>query len=491
MKVKKNILKYKNPDTNEYTPIPIVVSGDNEEIMKEINELNEKIVQYEKNPLYGKKVSFLGDSICAGSDAEGRYLGGYGRIIAECNNMTYENLAQGGATITAETYSHSTGSAKMWISRKVEELSADADYIIVEGGVNDAWQLIDHNDLEIGELSDGFNAQLDDTTYYGAFESMLKKLVTRFKGKKVGYIAIPKTMSLYDSSRSVPNFYHIALECCAKWGVSVCDLNTTQPSFEYLKTLGTEYTTDGTHPTYEGYLKYYCDPIEAWMKTLTIGGNNASSVALQAIEEYTKGFNDAIEALQKGKLDNTGIAFKKALLPLADGTTLEIDVLTAINGTVVIPYINQVPISIDTDGSVFNGVGYQEDLRLSSSGVTKSQAGSCVTGFIPAKNGDVIRVFGCDWATTKSAMNYICAYDANFNFIGAKCTLVSDSLSLNDHVKSIFTDYSVDENLNITLTLQCADTIGYIRVSSRGDSSTNVGTFEPEDMIITVNEEIK
>ena len=35
---------------------------------------------------------------------------------------------------------------------------------------------------------------------------------TRFKGKKVGYIAIPKTMNLYDSSRNVPNFYHIALE---------------------------------------------------------------------------------------------------------------------------------------------------------------------------------------------------------------------------------------------------------------------------------------
>lgn len=30
MKVKKNILKYKHPDTGEYTPIPIVVSGTNE-----------------------------------------------------------------------------------------------------------------------------------------------------------------------------------------------------------------------------------------------------------------------------------------------------------------------------------------------------------------------------------------------------------------------------------------------------------------------------
>ena len=45
MKIKTNVLKYKDPDTGTYTPIPIVVSGDNEEIMKEITELNEKIVQ--------------------------------------------------------------------------------------------------------------------------------------------------------------------------------------------------------------------------------------------------------------------------------------------------------------------------------------------------------------------------------------------------------------------------------------------------------------
>lgn len=49
MKIKTNVLKYKDPDTGTYTPIPIVVSGDNEEIMKDITELNEKLVQLNKN----------------------------------------------------------------------------------------------------------------------------------------------------------------------------------------------------------------------------------------------------------------------------------------------------------------------------------------------------------------------------------------------------------------------------------------------------------
>ena len=130
--------------------------------------------EYEKNPLYGKKVSFLGDSICAGSEAEGRYLGGYGRIIAERNGMVYENVARGGATVTAKTYT-SEGVAKPWLCRMVENMSGDADYAIIEGGINDAWHWQSHG-LEIGSISNGYTAELDDTTYYGAFESMLKQL---------------------------------------------------------------------------------------------------------------------------------------------------------------------------------------------------------------------------------------------------------------------------------------------------------------------------
>ena len=449
---------------------------DDTEVKKDISKITS---EYEKNPLFGKKVSFLGDSICAGSDAEGRYLGGYGKIIADRNSMIYENVARGGATVTANTYTRE-GEAKTWLCRIVETMSDDADYAIIEGGINDAWHW-QALGLEIGSISDGYNAVLDDTTYYGAFESMLKQLVTRFKGKKIGYIAVPKIMDLYDSERNVPNFYHIALECCAKWGVSVCDLNTIIPPTEYLSTLTDEYTTDGVHPTYEGYLKYYCDPIEAWMKTLMT--SNTAMTAQKIVESYMQGVNDAIEALQTGKLSNVGVSFRRAKLPLADGTTIEIDVLTAVDGNVIIPYTNRVPISIDTDGSIFNGTGYMEGYRLSSSGATKEHEYSTVTGFISASDGDVIRINGCDWASNKNALNYICAYDAEFNYIGHACTVSgSDSLTIKS---GVVTNYQKDDALNATMTLSGA-TIAYIRVSSNGTGSGCDGS----KMIITVNEEI-
>ena len=453
-------------------------------------EFAEKLAnEYTLNPLYGKKVSLIGDSICTGADDGASYLGGYGKIIAERNGMTYENLGRAGSTITAETYSHTYGTAKGWICRMVADMDADADYAIVEGGYNDAWQWVDHGDITIGAISEGYNATLDDTTYYGAFESMLKQLVTKFQGKKIGYIALPKMMEYYDSEQNAPNFYHIALECCAKWGVPVCDLNTIVPPTAYIKTLGTTYTADGSHPTYEGYIKYYCDPIEAWMKTLTTGGNNAATVARKAVEEYTKGFEDAIKALQTGKLDNTGVSFRKARLPLADGTTIEIDVLTAIDGSVIIPFINQVPISIDTDGSVFNGTGYVKDTRLSSSGVTKSQAAAYTTGYIPVKNGDVIRIFGCEWGTELNAHSYVCAYGSDFGFLGAMVTSAGKA-TLTDYVTKIYTNYSKDSSLNVTFTLNVAD-VAYIRVCSKGNTSGVDYRYDPINMIVTVNEEIE
>ena len=443
------------------------------------------------NPLLGKKISLIGDSICAGSNESTSYLGGYGKIIAERNNMSYENFGKGGSTITAETYSESTGQALGWICRMVDSMSADADYAIVEGGINDAWRYLDGRETKIGAITKGYNATLDDTTYYGAFESMLKKLVTKFQGKKIGYIAIPKTgCGMYDSGQNAPNFYHIALECCAKWGVPVCDLNNIVPSFAYLKTLGTTYTADGTHPTKEGYEKYYCDVIEAWMKTLTTGGNGNANLVAQLVEEYTKGFSDAIKALQDGKLNNTGVSFRKARLLLADGTTIEIDVLTAKDGSLVVTFTNQVHISIDTNGSIFNEVGYIKETRLSSSGATKSDVGNFTTGYIPAKNGDVVRVWDCNWAVHDNANNYICAYDSNFTYIGGVATTIGSSFSLTPYSQTILGNYSRDDNANFTATLNNGS-IAYIRVCSKGEYMTTGVVIDPAKMIVTVNEEIK
>jgi lysophospholipase L1-like esterase len=177
--------------------------------------------------------------------------------------MVYENIAQGGATITAEVYSSDGTTPKHWICRTIANMADDADFAIIEGGVNDA-----SKGVEIGAITDGFTATLDDTTYCGAFESMLKQLITRFAGKKVGYIAVHKMTDNYAGKDG--DYCYLAQKCCEKWGVPFLNLNAMVPPLNYIPDLKSQYTSngDGWHPNEAGYKKYYCDKIETWLTSL-------------------------------------------------------------------------------------------------------------------------------------------------------------------------------------------------------------------------------
>lgn len=241
-------------------------------------------IQNITNPLWGKKISLNGDSICRGADS----AGGYGKIIAENNNMTMQNVGKGGGTITAEVVDLN-GKLTHCICRTIADMDADADYAIVEGGVNDS-----SYEVPLGALTADYGDTLDDTTFYGAFESMLKQLIIRFAGKKVGYIAVHQMSDFFRvGNEKETSYYWAAKRCCEKWGVPFLDLNTTVPPFGIIRNIKSQadlfaatrdaytvkvavehddgsvtYEGDGWHPTEEGYRKYYVPKIEAWLKTL-------------------------------------------------------------------------------------------------------------------------------------------------------------------------------------------------------------------------------
>lgn len=208
----------------------------------------------ETNPLKGKIISLNGDSIAAGAG----YQGGYGKIIAEENGMTYENVAVGGGTMAY------VGLNVHCISRTIGNMRADADYVILNGGGNDA-----DSGVPLGALTTGYTATLDDTTFAGAFEQMLKTAIARFPNKKIGYVFIHKCAYLFSSSVR-DSYYDIAKAACEKWGIPYCDLNTQTPPLNYIDALKTAYTSngDGYHPNEQGYRLFYVPKITAWMKTL-------------------------------------------------------------------------------------------------------------------------------------------------------------------------------------------------------------------------------
>lgn len=166
------------------------------------------------------------------------------------------------------------------------------------------------------------------------------------------------------------------------------------------------------------------------------------------------------------------------------------------------PVRNMVSESIGSDGNPFNGgLGYQNNQELSgSSGAQRSGTNTTVTGFIPVKQGDTIRIKGCNWHSTVKA-NYIVAYTENFEFWGTTQTSGTHyynntinpqklaieraqnggSMDIQNDVSKIVIAKKVDD------ATSAMEKIAYIRISVRGDGSN---TVDGKDLIVTVNEEI-
>lgn len=222
------------------------------------------------NPLYGKKIVCMGDSIVKGQGYNGDTKGNksYVDMIAEKNNMTCINYAVSGAMImsgTNETVFH--------ICDNIETMDEDADYIIVGGGYNDHIYR-----GTIGSLTDDYTSEITNTSrIIGGTEYMCRKLLERYEGKKILFVFSHKIKDTpytkindYNNGSHTMTEVHDAIESVLKkYSMPYCDLyniscfNTAISS--YLK-----YTAnnDGTHPTKEGYEKFYVPYVEAKLKLL-------------------------------------------------------------------------------------------------------------------------------------------------------------------------------------------------------------------------------
>ena len=205
------------------------------------------------NPLNGKILAVTGDSICMGVG----YSGGYAGIIGIENDMTVQNIAEGGGSIMYE-------SGSFCISTSIADMRADADYVIMEGGVNDSGR-----EYPLGQLTEGYAAALNTSTFAGAVEQMFKSAVARFPSAKLGFIIVHKCHERLDSN-DTNSYYNILVNACKKWGIPYCDLNSLVPPLGLIDALKNAYTDegDGYHPNEQGYRIFYVPKITAWMKGL-------------------------------------------------------------------------------------------------------------------------------------------------------------------------------------------------------------------------------
>ena len=162
-----------------------------------------------KNNLYGKSIAFFGDSITAGASANG----GWCTIIGQNNSMVVSNYGVGGSCLAKKS-----GRTDSVIER-LKAYNGNADYIIVQGGLNDT-----ANDIEIGAITPLYNDELSETTFGGACEEICKHLQKNYSGKKYGIIVNyligtnSGVISRWDS------FADVMVSACEKWSVPFIDL---------------------------------------------------------------------------------------------------------------------------------------------------------------------------------------------------------------------------------------------------------------------------
>lgn len=126
-------------------------------------------------------------------------------------------------------------------------------------------------------------------------------------------------------------------------------------------------------------------------------------------------------------------AMKVHVVRVGRGSSFSVDIERKAQATP--SYTNLLPTAKDADGSVYNGIGYKPDTRLSSSGPA-DEAGWCLSGYIEAKVGDVLRFKNVTWqhytgsGTDRGGIYYFDSAYTRLNVSGTDAAIADTSMSV-------------------------------------------------------------
>ena len=214
-----------------------------------------------QSPLYKKSAVFVGDSICYGAYDNSAHKAWGGRI-GDKYEMTWYN---DGISATAIHGGRTHGQI---VSELSVHASKEIDYVIMQGGVNDAWDRV-----TVGTITEGYDpANFDNSTFAGGLENLFYTARRLYPNATYGFIinfTMPAANESYGTLRDMSAYFNIAKQICDKWKVPYLDLyNDTNFCQNVLKTHETTYMPDNIHPNAAGY-ELLAPKIASWMETLT------------------------------------------------------------------------------------------------------------------------------------------------------------------------------------------------------------------------------
>lgn len=220
--------------------------------------------------------------------------------------------------------------------------------------------------------------------------------------------------------------------------------------------------------------------------TNCINSNNATEAvegeSYTAVISANSGYNLSSLIVTMGGTDITASAVSGGNINIANITgDIVITAAAEVSGPA---YINQIPISTDTSGNLFVGTngekGYKTGYRFSlTAGSEKVEAGYKVTGFIPVKYGDVVRIKNID-TTNENSTNIVC-FDSNKQPINGGTTTYGTSLYNAFVTNGTESNGAYKATLNTDNHNSFASNLAFIRIGSKSIT---------DESIVTVNQEI-
>lgn len=209
---------------------------------------------------------------------------------------------------------------------------------------------------------------------------------------------------------------------------------------------------------------------------LTYATNSNSSTSVASGESYRATITPYVGceitscSVTMGGTDITSTAYRNGVVSIAAVTGNVVITVTA-----VLPKVNQLPTSVDTDGTIYNGTGYKANTRLNSSGTVSTQSGYYTTGFMPVEEGDLIEFVNITLDADNSISGYNYQYIAFYD--STKTLLSSCSMYARDWVanygSTLINPYTMDST-NLTSITPHGNSggrnltnIAYFRISAK------------------------
>ena len=219
-----------------------------------MKKTNDFYVKFNNN---NTNIVFFGDSLCSADcereNKQYKNIRGYAGRIGKNLNLITINVAHSGS-------SFSTCRKGNRIINQLDtlDLEKNVDLIILEGGVNDAWDC-----ANLGSINIKFSNYEDynQDTFCGGFEATLHKIKQFFPKTIIGFV-IPYHMpnAIRDwgitslSDDNLIKYYNLAIKICEKWGIPYLNLyDDKEFNFDIFQVSKNINLLDGVHPNSLGY----------------------------------------------------------------------------------------------------------------------------------------------------------------------------------------------------------------------------------------------